>query len=763
MSPSVLAVCCALSGNVRAESGGPVAGANVIVLERGLSQSLRTDASGGFSIHVSPGRVTVVATAQGFRSVEIGPIDVDRDERMDIALVPADAPTLRTIAAVTVNGTQTSVHQFIPSTLIARDQLDQLGLQNVIDGLAQVPSVTFARPDGGASTAPVPVALRGPDPSETLAMLDGEVLNDGNTGDLDVSQLPVSAFSAIEITEGLGPTDLQGSNTFGGAVNLISLRPTLEPHAAFSYSTGSFGRNEGWLNATGTGGKLGYAFAVDDTQEHGYVDQAVTICTGGYDAALPPGSQCIGPSHSHLGSTIGARTALLNLIYNLSQRADIGLRIFTLGDLRDMSGTETAPVDPTDEAPGAYFLGPGTANFGQDLRAYDLHARVPLGAGTLLADTNLDDDSVTFTGSGISPYDVTHIDRRENASLSWERDGDDYMFAVGGYVRHESLFGDFIGTTLAQEIHSYFARGAFSPTERLHLEGGVYVADYSTFGTDLDGRFGIAYDLDPTSALHASIGTGFRAPLLIERYVFPLAALPRDANGVYIGQGDPNENPEHATEYELGYSKRMNDTQLDASLYHTNLRDPIENYYPLAQATSGGCIAASTPCTEYPINVGNAVYQGLEVRVSQRFHDLTGWVSYGINIAYPRNLPSTVSNPTSGGSLVNGEQFLNIPQQQAAAGLNWLGGPWHAGLDSTYRGRNNELNAAPFAIVNGALGRTFGDLDLTVAGTNLTNAEAGKFTLLGQGVPYAGSGGPIPTDLYRIEPAGFRVILTAKR
>lgn len=757
------AVCCALSGYVHALSGGPVSGATVTILQNGTI-SVRSDSHGNFSAQVAAGKVTVVVVAQGFRSAEIGPIAVAGDQHMDIALVTADTSTLRTIAVASVNGAATSVHQFVPSVDIGRSQLDALGFDRVVQGLADVTSVTFARPDGGASTSPVPVALRGPDPSETLVMLDGEVLNDGNTGDLDVSQLPASVFSGIEVSEGLGPIDLQGSNTFGGEVNLLSLRPTLEPHDAASLSFGSYGRSEGWVNATGTEGNLGYAFALDDTQEHGYIDQGDIVCRGGFDPTLPPGSQCVTPQPTHLGSTIGARTALLNLIYNLTQRADISFRVFSLGDARDMSGVENAPVDPNDEGSGAFFTGPGRTIFDQDLRAYDLRARLPLGAGTLVADASLDDDGVTFTGSGISPYDVSHVDQRQNLALSWERDGDDYLIAVGGYVRHESLFGDFIGTTLAQDMHAYFARGEFSPTERIHLEGGVYSSRYSTFGSDLDGRVGAAYDLDSTSALHASIGTGFRAPLLIERYVFPLAALPRDANGVYIGQGDPSEQPEHATEYELGYSKRLGTaTQVDLSLYHTNLRNPIENFYPLALASTGACLSGSPPCEEFPTNVGNAVYQGLEVRLQQRFGELTARVSYGVNIAYPRNLPSTVSNPTSGGSLVNNQQFLNIPPQQASLDLAWLHGPWHAALEGVYRGRNNELNAPPFAILDVAAGRSLGSLDVTVAGTNVTNAASGKFTLLGRGVPYNGVGAPLPTNLYVVEPAGVRVILTAKR
>ena len=49
------------------------------------------------------------------------------------------------------------------------------------------------------------------------------------------------------------------------------------------------------------------------------------------------------PSHvtdavlTHLGSSIDAKLGLVNLDYNFSQRADAGVRIFTLGDFRDES------------------------------------------------------------------------------------------------------------------------------------------------------------------------------------------------------------------------------------------------------------------------------------------------------------------------------------------------------------------------------------------------------------------------------------------
>jgi len=197
----------------------------------------------------------------------------------------------------------------------------------LVQGLQALPSATFAHPDGGSSNAIAVVALRGPDPSESLIALDRQLLNDGNTGDLDLSRLPVAAFSSVNVTEGLGPEDSNGSNTFGGAINLVSLRPTRDAHAAFTLSGGSFGQSEGWINATGTQGRLGYAFAADDQNQSGYVNQPVLLN---------------GTTRTTIGSSLASHAGLANLTWSFSQKADITARVFLLGDVRDQQRLERA-------------------------------------------------------------------------------------------------------------------------------------------------------------------------------------------------------------------------------------------------------------------------------------------------------------------------------------------------------------------------------------------------------------------------------------
>lgn len=787
MHAVVLAVCCMISGNVHAVSGTPVSGAHV-VLQGPVPGDVSTDANGDFTLTVRPGAYRLAASALGYASLTVE-VDADHDVKLEIALEPLDSPKLRQIGAVTVDGRLAPIAGTIPSITVTRADLDALGEDRIVEGLQQLPGATFTRPDGGAASAISVVSLRGPDPSESLVALDGQLLNDGNTGDLDLSRLPTAAFSAVDITEGLGPEDSNGSNTFGGAINLISLRPTQAPHLGFSTSYGSFGQSDTWLNATGTQGRLGYAAALDDQNESGFVNQTVPLYI--------TGTPC-NPCATHLGSGVAAHSVLGTLTWSFSENADVTARVFVLGDVRDQSsalnGLDFNSADVGTPAYG-HFTGPGEQMFAQDIRAYQIRARSPLGAGELTTDLSESDNGVAINGGAASPYDVDHIDHRYNAGLTWQRTFATAQFAVGGYTRYESLefvappSGDGSQSSsslgqplLGQTMNVFFVRGGFQPTAKLRLDGGVFESRYTTFGSNLDGRFGAIYTADPSTSIRFSLGTGFRAPLLLERYQFPYSQLALDGNGVFVGQGSPGEHPEHATEYELGVSHEFSrQSTLDVSLYQTNLRNPIEIFYPLAAVAAGTCASNSyanpiPACVSYNSNVGNAVYQGAEIRYSQLFapaHILMT-ARYGLNVAYPKDLNAQFSNPTSGGSLVDNAQFLGIPQQQGSLEAEWSDRGWHAALAGTARGNNNELNQGPFVILNALVGRHLGSgLDLSLAGTNLLNAAAGPFTHFGAGTPYRGLTGddaagnpiygPLPTDALFIEPAAVRLILTYRR
>lgn len=764
------AFCCSVTGIVHTANGSPVANARVEVSGEATART-DSDASGKFALTAPPGPRRLTIVSAGFGATTIGRLDIHEGTQLDVTLTPLRADELRTIGSVRVDGRLALARGEVPSQTISRADMEAEGAARVLDALSQIPSATMARPLGGNASATAVLSLRGPDPSETLVTLDGQVLNNTNTGDFDFSQIPVVPFAGIDVSEGLGPADNVGANTIGGVVNMRTLAPTRDPHQFFELSYGSFGSATLGLNETGERGRLGFALALQDYHSQGYVHD--------YLAAVPDASGT--PQSVLLGSSISAASALANFTWTFTQRADLRIRYLTLANSRDESAAQNAPLDATQQFPDGAFSGPGPAQATQGLRALLVTGRAPLGSGSLQGSYSASGVTSNFEGGfSPSPYDLFNNDRIATETLAWQRSTPTFNLSIGGYARTETLdeAAVFSGSAQREQSTALNARAGIVGGPRLRLELSAYDTHYSTFGTSIDGRFGMTYDLDGRSVARFSVGTGFRAPLLAEVYQTPLsvlvAGLPGsvDAHCVAIN-GNPNERPEHVTAYELGYGRQIGGaTTIDASLYRTNLRDPIEFFYPLGTTCptdSKGNPIPTVAGQSIPINIGNVVYQGGALRLTRRIGDLFLRVEYGLNVAYPVTLPASVANPTSGANLVAGQQFESIPIQTGTLGVHYVHGDWHSDLQTTYKGKNNELNDGPYAIVNGAIGRTVGAVDYALSFRNLTNAETGRFTLLGRGLPYPVPLSPqfpngyLPTDRRSLEPASVNFIVTLRR
>jgi outer membrane cobalamin receptor len=762
--PAVLiasAAFCTLSGTVHGADGATIR-AHVVAIGT-VTHSVDTDARGRFTVDVPCSAIRLTVAAPGYASADVD-VDVTGRSNVDVALEPLGGGRLRQIGSVTVDGRLAVPHSTVPTRTVTRADMDALGFDRVAEALALIPSATLTKPDGGATGATTVVSLRGPDPSETRIALDGQPLNDTNTGDFDLATFPSTALSGIDVSEGLGPEDGRGSDTIGGEINLVSLRPTVQPARALRFSLGSYGTSTAEVNATGRVGRLGYAVALGDEQHAGYVHD-YPVALNVFDANGNAETVT-----TRLGSAFSARTALANLTYDLSSRSALRVRFLTADDVRDEGASQTAPVDPANAAPGALFVGSGPETASHSLRATLASLTAPLGAGTFVATGAFSSSTRAVSRSLVtdegSPYDPSLIDKLGSATFEWTHATATSSVALGAQTRAESLLSpdQFGAGTLTQSAVQGSMRASSELSPRLRVAASIVDSAWSTFPASLDGRVGLALDEVAGGTLRFAVGTGFRAPLLAEKYVFPLAALVPDFNCVAMN-GNPNERAEHATEYELGYGHRFGATTADLTLYQTNLRDPIENFYPLGASCNPPGVS-QVEAQSFPINVGNVVYRGGALRIAHRFGPgyLTATAEYAVNAAYPTSLPDFVSaaNPTSGSQLVPGQQFAGIPLQQFALNLRYARRGTHAALALAGKSANNELAQGRFATVDAAIGRTWNNVDLTLAGTNLTNAVSGRFTQLGLGTPYPTPSGLQPRDALVLEPAAFRLILTLR-
>jgi outer membrane receptor protein involved in Fe transport len=502
---------------------------------------------------------------------------------------------------------------------------------------------------------------------------------------------------------------------------------------------------------------LGYALAADDMHTQGdVVDYRATFATTSSKEV-----------QTSLNSWVGAQTGLASLTWAFSQRADIRVRYFVLNDERDLSASLNAPTDPTQQYPGGQFVGPGPALGSQNLNALLVTARAPLASGSLTASYASSGTSVVYAGGGTSsPYEISNNDKLGTFTFGWERSAAGLDLAVGGYTRNETLAEPEVFSNLqTQHSQALYVRTGFTVGPRLHLQANGYDTAYSTFGASLDGRLGAVYDFDARSNVRFSVGTGFRAPLLAELYTAPYPVLLATINADCVApNGNPNEKPEHVTTYELGYGRQMGEqTTLDATLYRTNLRQPIELFYPLDARCPPPPAPPVVAGELIPVNISNAVYEGGTLRLAHRFGNFFAKAEYGINVAYPDRLPEAVANPTSGANLVSFQQFQGIPIQNGTLSVGYAHAGFYGNAAATYRGKNNELNAGPYAIVSVALGKRAHDVDYWIAARNLTNAVSGQFTQLGQGVPYPTPEGPLGTNLYVNQPLTVSAGITLRR
>src|ERR1700722_11642213 len=103
---------------------------------------------------------------------------------------------------------------------------------------------------------------------------------------------------------------------------------------------------------------------------------------------------------------------------------------------------------------------------------------------------------------------------------------------------------------LGQTERSAVLRWTEDPTSNLHFSLAAYYSNFSTFGTSFDPRAGFVWTPDASTAVRASVGTTFQTPQLPELFVPPV--LPPPVGG-YINIGNPNLQPDRATDYGLGF------------------------------------------------------------------------------------------------------------------------------------------------------------------------------------------------------------------
>ncbi len=763
---SSAASAATVTGTIVTSDGAPVAGAVITLSGDGDTRIVTSDAKGRFAIDLPAGTFSVAASAKGYSPLGGRTVSVLADgtpNSIDLVLSRAQASSLTVIGNVRSNGHQTLSTAPGQSSDIAAAPYAARGVTRTSDILENELSTTVQPVIGGGLNAPAAVSLRGPDPSETLVDVDGHAVNNGATGDFDLSLLDPADLQSVQVVYGIGPSSLFGPNTLGGALNVRTLEPTAQAHFLQRFTGGTFDTNGETLQATGTlDNRLGYAVSFHRLTSGGELSNVPIPGTGGQT----------------VGNDLDASSTIAKLRYALFNGAGfIGLNLRDQSVYRDISATTTS----YDVDANAYASEAGSAMTANNA-AYGIDFQAPLGkqnhdgiyptTALFRYQTSFEKQNVTGAAAGSSPYlfddrdligdgslEIDHALPHGSLSLKLATTTEnlDTGIVTGATFADTDAFarladdsggGGAVGQggialvtqeALAQTQRSIGLRYTIDPTSKLHYSLATYYSDYSTFGRSTDPRFGFVWTPTGESAVRFSVGTSFESPQLLSLVVPPPTTLYTPTNG-YIAIGNPNLSAERATEYDAGYEHlfRVNGKSLHVGLdlYRTNLRNGVASFVPSTPCAPNAApvaIAYAT-CLSYPVNVARGVYEGLELHGDYQIATYTMLhASYGINSVFTESAPLA-------DNIVPGQQNLGVPLHKMGLTIErtprGLGFGGYAGL--LYEGDYNELNVGPYATLRAGLTYHMRNFDIGINGTNLTNANDFKFTRVGAGVPYGG-------------------------
>jgi vitamin B12 transporter len=456
-----------------------------------------------------------------------------------IQLDPVVTTATRLPEPLTTVGTAMTV---ITASDVERQQLTTLA--DAIGGAAGAPE--FATGQAGAATS---LFLRGANSDQTLFLVDGIRVNDGNTDyTAFVGGARLGPFDSVEIAHGPQGT-LYGSDAVGGVVALSSQKGVGPASGSISAEAGSFGTVDGAASIQGGPGKWAYA-----------------VSASGGDT-----------ENERQNNRFESGNLAVRLDRSIAPDFSVGVTV---------RGFASQYGDPSDE-------------YTNDL--FD-HERESNWLGTLFADGRLSENFTTHLTLGGQEQKYTAVTEsgttvvtNERGTVDWQLTGRmtaDNTLTAGltdeGEMTRNPGFGSIDNH---QSFFAVFAQDEWTPVKDVHLVGGVRHDDFDTFGSATTGRVTLAaLSADHVVKLRASLGTGFDAPSFLDLY---------GQSPYYVG--NPKLAPEKSRGWDAGIDFYIPDNQGTLSLtwFETDFSNLIEDNFNIYPATAE--------------NVGSARTEGLEV------------------------------------------------------------------------------------------------------------------------------------------------------
>lgn len=479
-----------------------------------------------------------------------------------------------------VTGTRTerrAADTIVPTEVITRQQIEQLGVRDLPQLLQQHPGVEMVYTNRGTG-----IRLQGLDPEYVLILVDGQRIS-GRSGSItDISRFSLREVERVEIVKGPGAA-LYGADAMGGVVNLITRRPQKIFEGAVR---GMFGTLlEGDVRGN-VGSKLG---PFELRAGGGYRTR------NAYDW-IPSDPETSGAGLKRIDAD-----AEVAFVPDESLRAWVRASyVFT--DLNGVDINDSAAVFDRYQRTEQFDTWVG-------LRKHFSHGT----SATVRGHFGLFKDQFLVDQRGSRALD----DYSANLTRLWE-----------GFAQIDHRLGNHTLTGGVEGFSELLDSTRINPARVQRGRVGVFVQDEWVlhekskfavspgFRVDMDTQFGaapsprLAFKVDPTPevTLRASWGLGFRPPSFSELYLqFSNAGIG------YIVQGNPKLVAERSGSVNVAvdYRPPIEGWVLSASAWHTSLTN-------LINITADGVPNPDDPVVFNYENVANAYTQGVELSARTR-------------------------------------------------------------------------------------------------------------------------------------------------
>ncbi|MBT9096240.1 TonB-dependent receptor [Methylovulum psychrotolerans] len=599
------------------------------------------------------------------------------------ALSPAE---LANIPVSIATGTPKPIFQSAAITsVITADQIKAMGATELHEVMETVPGVHATLKPGDYDYSYSIRGISNSNNSEVLILLNGTRITTPFGGSLmTTTELPLAAIQRVEVIRGPGSA-LYGADAFAGVINIITKKADDINGTKVGVRAGNWDSQNAWAQHGGEWGgwkvatSLQYQHSQGDNGRIIHQDVQTTLDNAfGTHASLAPGA-------------LSTHNETLNAHLNLERKHwDIGF--WTFNSINDgVRGGNASALDPNGLANGEQYLGDVRystedefsdwefiahtsylhSDFLAQLQLFPNNARLPIGADGNI--NTMDPVALINFPNGVN----ANVGRVENIpSLEFTsiyRGLDSHILRANTAYRYEQFsatesknFGPGVITNTAQtaidgqltnltgtsyvyladtsrSVGSLVAQDEWQIARDWQLTSGVRYDNYSDFGSTINPRVALVWDMTEQMTSKLLYGRAFRAPNFSE--------LGTQNNPFVLG--NRNLKPETINTTELSFDYRpWSALRTTVNLYYYEINNLI-----LAVAKSD----ASTP--QYQ-NIGNQKGYGSEFEWDWQLSQQ--WQLKG-NYAWQHAINEATNLRVTG-----------VPEHHVYAALGWRFSPqWH--------------------------------------------------------------------------------------